>query len=378
MDLSFVFPCLNEEETLAYCINELKESLSKTTLTYEVIVADNGSTDASREIALKSGARVVNVLQKGYGAALRGGFAAAEGKYIAFADADGSYPIGKHIYAMFNCAEERNADMVIASRIKGVIEDGAMPFLHRHLGTPVLTCLINLLFKGKLSDCNSGFRLMRKDAYSKWNVTSEGMEFASELLIKSLKNNANIVEINGGLSKDKRSRSPHLKTWRDGMRHLLFILSEKPSIFETAGMVLTLLATLLQFLAVAIGPVNFGGVDIFHIHTNLILFVLTVFGIQIYLFSCYLYTACKEKTKYNMTAYLIHLDEANVFFGLLIIAFIELLVLFSIAILWINLGFSNLGTRITSSIIIAFQLLVTFGLLAFGILGIHILKRKSR
>ena len=377
MDLSFVFPCLNEEETLASCINELKNSLAETTLTYEIIVADNGSTDSSKEIAIQCGARLVYVSQKGYGAALRGGFASAHGKYIAFADADGSYPIGEYIFKMFNCVEENHADMVIASRLKGTIEKGAMPFLHRYLGTPVLTLLINMLFKGKASDCNSGFRLFRKDAYANWNVTTDGMEFIGEILIKALKNGAKIVEIQGGLRIDKRSRPPYLKTWRDGMRNLLFILSEKPSLFEVAGLFLGIMATFFQILAMIIGPIKLFGFNIFYIHTNLMLLVLTVAGIQVYLFSCYLYVVSKEEVKYRFTNYLLQMKEANIFFSLLLIVFIELLSLILVFIFWCILGFANLGTNITIILIGILQVLATLGFLSFGLLGIHILKRKS-
>lgn len=153
--------------------------------------------------------------------------------------------------------------MVIASRMTGKIEDGAMPWLHRYVGTPVLTKLINVLFRGKLSDCNSGFRVMKKSSYESWNVSSGGMEFASELLIKALKHKAKIIEIPAGLRPDKRSRAPYLKTWRDGMRHLLFILSESPKLFEVVGLTGVLLASFLQLCAWSLGPTRILGVSVF-------------------------------------------------------------------------------------------------------------------
>ena len=143
---------------------------------------NNGSTDDSRQIATDRGARVVPVPTRGYGAALRGGIEAAEGKYVMFADADGTY-FYENSLELYQTTSKADADMGIASRMKGVIEPGAMPTLHRILGTPVLTGLINLLFKGKLSDCNSGFRCLKKTAYQTWDIRASGMEFASELLI---------------------------------------------------------------------------------------------------------------------------------------------------------------------------------------------------
>ena len=142
-DLSFVFPCLNEEETMEYCILELKNALEQTDINYEIIVSDNGSTDRSIEIAKTLGARVVYADKRGYGEALKKGFAEAKGKFIAFADIDGSYPLS-FLPEMYKKIVEEDADMVVASRMKGIVEKGAMPFLHRYLGTPVLTKLINL------------------------------------------------------------------------------------------------------------------------------------------------------------------------------------------------------------------------------------------
>lgn len=267
MDLSFVFPCLNEEETLAHCIDELKRSLDAAGIAYEIIVVDNGSQDRSAEIAQECGARVVNESCKGYGAALSSGIRHASGTYVAFADADGRYPLDK-IGEMYRLAEESGADMVIASRFRGIIEPGAMPASHRYLGTPVLTTLINLIYRGQLSDCNSGFRLLRKSACESWGVRSDGMEFASELLIKALKNRAAIAELPGGLRKDLRSRPPHLKTWRDGMRHLLYILSEAPGLFEKVGLFLVFLGAAIQISCFCTGIVTLGEMAIGGIHNQ--------------------------------------------------------------------------------------------------------------
>lgn len=160
-DISFIFPCLNEEKTIKDCIIELQEVMNKMNVNYEIIISDNGSTDNSVKIAKSLGVKVVHTQIKGYGSALKNGFANAQGEYIVFADIDGSYPL-EYLPTMYEKAIKENADMVIASRTLGTIEKNAMPFLHRYLGTPVLTFLVNFLFRGKFSDINSGFRLMKK------------------------------------------------------------------------------------------------------------------------------------------------------------------------------------------------------------------------
>ena len=370
--LSFVFPCLNEEETLKFCIDELTAALTGVSFTYERIVADNGSSDRSREIAAEAGARVVLVTKRGYGTALRGGFAAAQGEYIAFADADGSYPV-KDIVRLFDAAKSSGADMVIGSRLDGDIEPGAMPFLHRRLGTPVLTSLINLLYQGHLSDCNSGFRLMRKSAYESWHVRSDGMEFVGELLIKALKRNAKIIEIPSGLRKDRRSRPPHLRTWRDGMRNLLFILSEKPALFELSGLTLCTMATILQVIAYFSGPINFLGADIFDIHSRIIFLAFSSIGLQVYLFSCHLYVASGE-TGQPITRWLIDMDEAKVFFRLLILLAIEAAGFLVLLLYWGSHNFTDIS--LSRPLMLMTHLLLIGGFIGFGVLGIHILKKR--
>ena len=341
--ISFIFPCLNESETIQQCMNELKEVLKlREDIPYEIIVADNGSTDESATIAAAAGARVISVKEKGYGAALKGGFAAARLDYLAFADADGSYPLDK-LPAMFDAAIRDEADMVIASRMNGgKIEQGAMPFLHRYLGTPILTILINLLFHGKLTDCNSGFRLIKKSTYETWNLEANGMEFASELLITALKTNAGIVEIQGGLRKDLRSRHPHLQTWRDGMRHLLFILSEKPEIFDYTGFLGVLLTLFLSLVTLLSGPRIFGNIHIFDIHTKMFLIGFSVLFMQIYLIGCYLYTISDTRPSIWFTRKFLLWDEASIFFILLLLFIFEAIGVSAIAFIWFQNNFQNL------------------------------------
>lgn len=375
--ISFIFPCLNEEETLKQCIDELKNTMDlRKDISYEIIVADNGSTDKSVSIALESGARSVPVSQRGYGAALQGGFAAAKYDYIAFADADGSYPLQK-LPEMYDEAVRCNADMVIASRLNGgEIEKGAMPFLHRYLGTPVLTALINLLFHGKLTDCNSGFRLMKKSSYESWNPEANGMEFASELLITALKNNAVTVEIQGGLRKDLRSRSPHLRTWRDGMRHLLFILSEKPELFDCAGFIGILLTVLLSCITIFSGPRVVGSLHLFDIHTKMFLIGGSILFMQFYLIGCYLYTVSDSCPRLRITRKVLNWDEADIFFVLLMLMGVEAFGVITIITIWCKNNYHNLEQ--SNLLFGLIQLMVLVGSFMLGLLTNSLIRRYRR
>jgi len=371
-DLSFVFPCLNEEATLSLCIQQVNESLASSSMHYEIIVADNGSTDRSREIAVELGCRVVPVNERGYGAALRGGIEAAMGEYVMFADSDNTY-LYEDASRLYTAASEKNADMAIASRMTGQIEPGAMPFLHRWAGTPVLTWLINRLFKGRLSDCNSGFRCIRKSAYETWNIRSNGMEFASELLIKALKCGAKSVEISSGLRKGPEGRVAHLRTWRDGMRHLLFIFSEKPSLFELIGFTILLLATILQITAFITGPISVAGLfHIFDMHTQALLLLSGIFGAQFYLFGCMLYLQSKDPPM-KLTRKLIFLDEGVLFFTLLATVCGCIGLAGYIGAQWSLSGFSNLN--LAHNLLFGCHILALFITFSVGLLGLHVLKK---
>ena len=374
MDLTFVFPCLNEHRTLARCIDAVRQSLQADPgLQYEIVVADNGSTDNSREIAAEHGARVVPVAQRGYGAALRGGIEAAAGRYVMFADADGTYCY-EHALELYQTTAKADADMGIASRMRGTIEPGAMPPLHRHLGTPVLTSLINFLFKGRLSDCNSGFRCLKKSSYETWQIRASGMEFASELLIKALKKEARTVEIISGLRPAPVDRTPHLRTWRDGMRHLLFILSERPRLFELLGLFLIVTATVLQGIALVTGPINIGLLHIFNVHSQVLLMLAALTGTQIYMLAASMFLQ-KSETPRAITRRLIEMDEGSLFFMLTALLGALGIVIGWIVLQWARANFAGLdyaNTLIVWLHFIAVPLTITFGLL-----GVHIL-RKGR
>lgn len=375
MDLTFVFPCLNEEATIVSCIEAVKQSLEGggPALRYEIVVADNGSTDRSAELATSAGARVVPVAARGYGAALRGGIEAALGTYVMFADADMTY-VYEDALPLYQKAVEVDADMAIASRMRGTIEPGAMPALHRWLGTPVLTGLINVLFHGNLSDCNSGFRCIRKSAYETWGIRASGMEFASELLIKALKNGAKTVEIKSGLRRGPEGRVAHLRTWRDGMRHLLFILSERPRLFEMGGLTVVLISSLLQVLAVILGPTQIGEFNFFDMHSKALLLLAGITGMQLYVFSCILFLREREKPM-ALTAKLIGIEEAPLFFLLLGILLLEILLVGCVVLNWTLNNFANLD--LANVLIGGIHFLGLPLMLAIALLGLHVFKKSG-
>ncbi len=226
LELSSVMPCLNEAETLATCIGKARDYLERHKIAGEVLIADNGSSDGSQEIATNSGARVVPIPERGYGSALRGGIAAAKGQYIIMGDADDSYDFTN--LSPFLEKLRQGYDLVMGNRFQGGIKPGAMPVLHKYLGNPVLTWLGRLFFGSPCGDFHCGLRGFSKQAIEQLNLRTTGMEFASEMVVKASLYGLKITEVPTTLSPDGRSRPPHLKTWRDGWRHLRFLLMYSP------------------------------------------------------------------------------------------------------------------------------------------------------
>ena len=224
--LTILFPCLNEESTLATSILEAEEQLKEHNLydRSEILVVDNGSVDQSVKIAKKCGARVVHEKKRGYGYALRKGISRAYGKYIIFADCDNSYKFD-NIDSFISLLEE-GADFVIGNRFKGKMEKKAMPFSHRYIGTPIISLIGRLIYKVNISDFNCGLRALKRDSFDKIHFKSGGMEFASELIIKAKKNHLIMKEVPINFYKDNINRKPHLRTIRDGIRHLKVLLRE--------------------------------------------------------------------------------------------------------------------------------------------------------
>lgn len=243
LDVSIVLPCLNEAETLESCVRQACAAIESSGLSGEVVVADNGSTDGSQALARGAGARVVDVPVRGYGAALIAGIDSARGTYVLMADADGSYDFS-HL-PRFVEALKSGADLVMGNRFKGGIRPGAMPFLHKYLGNPVLSWIGRVLFKTPVQDFHCGIRAFRKSAIKSLRLTTPGMEFASEMVIRASLMGLRIAEVPTTLSPDGRSRAPHLRTWHDGWRHLRLLLLYSPRwLFFYPGLILCLLGIL--------------------------------------------------------------------------------------------------------------------------------------
>jgi glycosyltransferase involved in cell wall biosynthesis len=259
-EISVVMPCLNEAETLPVCIEKLQRTFRDHGIRGEIIVADNGSSDESVAIAQSKGARVVSVEAKGYGAALMGGIAAARGKYVVMGDADDSYDFTS--VPAFLQQLRQGFDLVMGNRFKGGIEPNAMPPLHKYLGNPVLTLIGRLFFNAPCGDFHCGLRGFRKDAYERMGLRTTGMEFATEMIVKATLLHMRISEIPTTLSVDGRSRPPHLRTWRDGWRHLRFMLLYSPRwLFLYPGALLILAGTIIGVWLLtgprAIGDITF-------------------------------------------------------------------------------------------------------------------------
>lgn len=256
--VSAVIPCLNEEQTLAICINKALEAFKQMNIEGEVVVADNGSTDASRDIAQQCGARVIEVPERGYGAALIAGIEGAKGDIVIMADADDSYDWAN--IEPFITKIDEGYDLVMGNRFAGGIEPGAMPALHKYIGNPILSAIARMTFKTDIRDFHCGMRAFRRAAISTLNLKSPGMEFATEMVANAVRNELKIAEIPIKLHVDKRDRPPHLRSFRDGWRHLRFIMLYAPDhLFLIPGMIMTLLGLTLV-MCLAQGPITlFGG-----------------------------------------------------------------------------------------------------------------------
>ena len=231
VDVSIIMPCLNEGGCLPACIANARQALKMIRESYglsgEIVIADNGSTDDSPGIAERQGARCVHVSRRGYGAALSGGVAAADGRYLIMGDADGSYDFRDAVAMVGKLMQ--GADICMGSRFKGQIEPGAMPWKNRYIGNPILTGILNMLFRAGISDAHCGLRAFTRATFDHLQLSGEGMEFASEMVIKATLKGCNIAEVPATLSRDLRDRPPHLRPWRDGWRHLRYLLMLSPT-----------------------------------------------------------------------------------------------------------------------------------------------------
>jgi hypothetical protein len=277
-EVTVVMPCLNEARTVATCVAKALGWFERAGIAGEVIVADNGSNDGSRELAAAAGARVVHVPERGYGAAIAGGIAVARGRWVVMGDADDSYDFASldgfigHLRA--------GAHLVMGNRFAGGIESGAMPALHRWLGNPVLSFIGRLLFPTDIGDFHCGLRAFDREAILALGLTSPGMEFASEMVMRASLAGLRIDEVPTTLSKDGRDRAPHLRSWRDGWRHLRLLLMFSPRwLLLYPGLALLCVGSAASAV-LTVGPVRIGGVGL-DIHTLLYAATASVLGMQL-------------------------------------------------------------------------------------------------
>jgi len=276
--LTILIPCLNEAETIGTCVAKAAAFLDAAQVSGEVLVADNGSTDGSQAIATAGGARIVKTSVPGYGAALAAGIAAARGRYVIMGDADDSYDL-RNLDGFLR--ELRNgADLVMGNRFRGGIEAGAMPFLHRYLGNPVLTTIGRLLFRAPVRDFHCGLRGFDRVSMQRLGLQTTGMEFASEMVVRASLAGLRMVEVPTTLKKDGRSRLPHLRTWSDGWRHLRFLLLHSPRwTFVYPSLALIVCGSAVA-AALAGGPLYITAKISIDIHTFLIACLAVVLGTQ--------------------------------------------------------------------------------------------------
>ena len=285
LELSILMPCLNEALTVATCVTKARSFLERHSIHGEVVVADNGSTDGSQALAEAAGARVVAIRQKGYGAALIGGIHAARGRFVIMGDADDSYDFTN--LGDFVTALQSGVSLVIGNRFKGGIRDGAMPLLNRYLGNPVLSFIGRTLFSSEVGDFHCGLRGFDRQAILALDLRASGMEFASEMVVKASLAGLPIGEVPTTLYPDGRDRAPHLRPWRDGWRHLSFMLLRSPLwLFLYPGLAVTALG-ITGVVLLAVKPRTIPGLFTLDINALLYFSIAAIVGIQVAFFGLF-------------------------------------------------------------------------------------------
>jgi hypothetical protein len=380
VELSIVMPCLNEARTLESCIKKAKGFLERDGVCGEVIVADNGSTDGSRELAAALGARVVPVAQRGYGAALRAGIDAAEGRYVVMGDSDDTYDFSG--LAPFLERLRAGDDLVVGNRFKGGIAPHAMPVLHRLLGNPVLSLLARLFFRAPIGDVYCGLRGMTRAAFDRFDQQSMGMEFALEMVVKASLMGMRISEVPTTLAPDRRGRQPHLRTWRDGRRSLLLYLASMPrGLFLYPGLALLAVGLALGAALVA-GPRTVAGVSL-DVHTLLYCAVAVLLGGQLVAHSIVLrFLMVTARLLPPDPAFLRWLSKAKLEYGLAAggaLAFGGLAGVAYLVEVWRSRSFGNLDPFSTMRVAIPSAAAIALGLqVAFAALFLSLVKWQVR
>jgi glycosyltransferase involved in cell wall biosynthesis len=380
-ELTVLMPCLNEAETLARCIDKARRYISRSGIDGEVLIADNGSTDGSQTIAREHGASVIDVPVKGYGSALIAGIRAARSPYVIMGDSDDSYDFSE-LDAFVQKLREGN-DLVMGNRFKGGIRPGAMPPLHRYLGNPVLTTIGRVFFRSPCGDFHCGLRGFSRDAILGLDLQAPGMEFASEMVVKATLKGLHITEVPTTLSPDGRSRPPHLRSWRDGWRHLRFLLLFSPKwLFLYPGLFLLIFGLLFSAWLLP-GPRQIGAIT-FDIHSLLYSAMAIVVGVQSIQFWAFANAHGMHEGILPPSATLHRvLGVATVERGLITAAILLLLglVLGVLAVSsWSNAAFGLLDPTLTmrlaipSAVCIVLAFEVAYGVFVLNVLGI----RESR
>jgi glycosyltransferase involved in cell wall biosynthesis len=380
IELSIIMPCLNEAETVGVCIDKAKHFLSESKVIGEVIVADNGSTDGSQQIASKAGALVISIPEKGYGNALMSGIKAASGKYIIMGDADDSYDFTA--LGLFLEKLRLGYDLVMGNRFEGGITRGAMPWHHRYIGNPALSGIGKLFFNSSANDFHSGLRGFSKEAFERMYLQTTGMEFASEMVIKATLSGMKITEIPVTLYPDGRSRPPHLRSFRDGWRHLRFMLLYSPRwLFFYPGIFFVIVGGILMLWLLP-GPQRIGDI-FFDIHTMLYAVAFIILGLQSILFATFTKTFAisegllPEDVRINKFSALFSLEKGLLFgVGLTILGVLGSL---DAIFLWEKTSFGSLDPARIMRITIPSILTVILGVqLIFSSFFLSILRLKRK
>lgn len=361
--LSIVMPCLNEEKTLGICIQKAFKSLNAMNLDGEVIIADNGSTDNSIAIAKNAGARVVNIDNKGYGSALRGGIAAAEYEYVVMGDADDSYDF--LALNEFVSKLDEGYELVMGNRFKGGIEKGAMPFSHQYIGNPLLSGLGRLFFKTKIGDFHCGLRAFRKESIERLGLCTTGMEFASEMVVKSVIFKLKVAEVPCKLYPDGRDRPPHLRSIPDGLRHLEFLLLYSPKwLFAYPGMIMFVLG-LLFTVAIFVQPLQIGRVQ-FEVTTMLYCAMAMLVGMQFIQFSVFSGIYAERIGQIPTISGFTHKIEKFLnqrgYLSAIAVMLLGIIGIVYTLIVWSDLGFGNINTTFVCRTAILFGSVFALGI----------------
>ncbi len=342
LEVSIVLPCLNEARTVGQCVEKALQAFAASGLRGEVIVSDNGSTDGSQAIATQAGARVVHAARRGYGSAYLQGISEARAPIIIMADSDGTYDLGEAPRLVAKVREGH--ELVLASRLRGVILPGAMPWLHRYIGNPVLTGLLNLLFGLRVSDAHTGMRAFTRAAYDRLNLRTTGMEFASEMIVSAAQARLKIAET--PITYYPRAGESKLNTWRDGWRHLRYLLLRSPTtLFILPGSVMMLLGW-LPLIALAPGPLTLGNL-FFDFHYMIVGSALALLGLQTLLLGLqgksYLVARGLERREALIDWFQTHVSlERGLLVGLLLVV-VGLSIGLHILLIWAQHNFANIN-----------------------------------